>query len=292
MPHLRTLAALLATGLALGWPHDSAAQDTVMVKSGQLTLRGLLWHPTGAGPFPGVLFNHGSGSTADPVSMEEASTIGRLFARHGYVFLFLFRQGMGLSRGQGTADGDLMARAFAAEGVAGRNRVQLELLEGEELGEATAGLGFLRNLPKIDPKRVAVVGHSFGGSLTLVLAARDTTIRAAVVFGPAAASWGQSPQLRARLLSAVDHVAAPVMFIHAANDYSVEPGEALAAEMQRRKKVRVLKIYPSFGATAREGHNLVYLNVPAWERDVFGFLDDAVERLSGGTVKRVQAPEE
>jgi len=58
---------------------------------------------------------------------------------------------MGLSRGQGTADGDLMARAFAAEGVAGRNRVQLELLEGEELGEATAGLGFLRNLPKIDP---------------------------------------------------------------------------------------------------------------------------------------------
>jgi hypothetical protein len=69
--------------------------------------------------------------------MEEPSAIGPLFARHGYVFLFLFRQGMGLSRGQGTADGDLMARAAAAEGVAGRNRVQLELLEGEELGSDT-----------------------------------------------------------------------------------------------------------------------------------------------------------
>ena len=62
------------------------------------------------------------------------------------------------------------------------------------------------------------------------------------------------------------------MFIHAANDYSVAPGEALAAEMQRRKKPRVLRIYPAFGANTREGHSIVYLDVPSWERDVFRFL--------------------
>jgi dienelactone hydrolase len=33
---------------------------------------------------------------------------------------------------------------------------------------------------------VALVGHSFGGSLTLLMAARDPTLRAAVVFGGAA----------------------------------------------------------------------------------------------------------
>jgi len=272
------LALLLALGLTLGWPHDSAAQDTVTVKTGQLTLRGLLWRPTGAGPFPAVLFNHGSGSTTDPVSMEEPSTIGPLFARHGYVFLFLFRQGIGLSRGRGTADGDLMARALAAEGVQGRNRVQMQLLEGEELDEADAGLVFLRNLPKVDPRRVAIAGHSFGGSLTLLLAARDTSVRATVAFAPAAASWAQSPQLRARLRSAVDHVTAPVMFVYAANDYSVAPGEALAAEMQRHRKLHVLKIYPSFGATAREAHSVLYRNVPAWERDVFRFLDERLRQ--------------
>ena len=277
MRHIGKLAVLLVIGLALDWPHALSAQDTVTVRSGQLMLRGLLWRPAGAGPFPGILFNHGSGSTADPVSMEEPSTIGPLFARHGYVFLFLFRQGIGLSRGQGTADGDLMARALAAEGVKGRNRVQMQLLEGEELDEANAGLALLRALPKVDPKRVAVAGHSFGGSLTLVLAAHDTTVRAAVTFGAAAASWTQSPQLRARLLSAVDHVEVPVMFIHAANDYSVAPGEALAAEMQRHKKPRVLKIYPAVGTTAREGHSLLYLNVPAWERDVFRFLDERLQ---------------
>jgi len=196
-----------------------------------------------------------------------------VFARHGYVFLFLFRQGIGLSRGQGTADGDLMTRAFAAEGVQGRNRVQLQLLDGEELNEVLAGLAFLRALPTVDPKRVAVVGHSFGGSLTLVLSARDTTIRAAVAFGPAAASWEASPGLRARLITAVDNARTPLMFIHAANDYSVAPGEVLAAELDRLHREHVLKVYGRIGATAREGHNLIYLNVPAWERDVFRFLD-------------------
>jgi hypothetical protein len=35
-------------------------------------------------------------------------------------------------------------------------------------------------------------------------------------------------------------------------------------------------IYPPVGRTAREGHNLVYLNVPSWETDVFSFLDEHV----------------
>src|SRR4030095_10909649 len=113
-----------------------------------------------------VLFNHGSSGVADPMSMEEPSILGPLFARHGYVFLFLFRQGVGLSRGEGTADGDLMARALAGEGVRGRNRVQLQLLETEELNEALAGLAFLRALPEVDPHRMTVAGHSFGGAPT------------------------------------------------------------------------------------------------------------------------------
>ena len=280
-----TRAAALATSLTLilAWPQLTIAQasprpDTVAIRSGQLTLRGVLWRPTGTGPFPGVLFNHGSSSAADPTSIQAPATLGPVFARHGYAFLFLFRQGIGLSRGQGTADGDLMSHAFAAEGVRGRNRVQLQLLEGEELNEVRAGLVFLRALPDVDPKRVAVVGHSFGGSLTLVLAARDTTIRAAVAFGPAAASWEQSPDLRARLLASVDKARTPLMFIHAANDYSVAPGEILAAEMVRLRREHVLKIYGAVGATTREGHGLIYLNMLVWERDVFRFLDAHVRQ--------------
>jgi dienelactone hydrolase len=256
--------------------------DTVVVQSGALKLRALLWRPRGRGRFPGVLFNHGSGPAKGTeagrldqrVFEQQASALGPVFASHGYVFLFLYRRGAGLSDGQGTFSGDLMDRALAANGDERRNQVQLHLLETDEMSDALAGLAFLRALPEVDARRVAVVGHSFGGSLTLLVAERDSALRAVVTFGAAGYSWERSPQLRARLLEAVGRMAAPVFFIHAANDYSVAPGKSLAAEMARRGKPHSLKIYPPFGQTAQEGHRFVHLSVATWEPEVFAFLDE------------------
>jgi dienelactone hydrolase len=266
------LAAPLVSARAVG--QVAGRPDTITVHSGALALHALLWRPSGRGPFPAVLFNHGSYGTGDPLKPEEPAALGPVFARHGYVLLFLCRQGIGLSADQGTADGDLMDRALAADGPEGRNRVQLTLLDTDEMDEAMAALAVLRALPEVDPGRVAVAGHSFGGSLTLFLAARDTTLRAAVVFAGAAHSWGLSPELRRRLRAAVRRTPVPIFFIHAANDYSTAPGRALAAEMQRRGRPHRLKIYPAVGRTAGEGHNFIYRSVAAWEADVFGFLDE------------------
>ncbi len=252
---------------------DALGPETVVVAAGALELRALIWRPAGHGPFPGVIFNHGSYSARHPMAANDAAALGRAFARHGYVLLLLFRHGIGLSADQGVADGDQMASALAAGGAKGRNRVQLELLEGSEMNEAMAGLAFLRALPDVDPQRIAVSGHSFGGSLSLLLAERDQSLRAAVVFGAAAGSWNHSPALRERLLSAVRHTAAPILLIHTANDYSIAPGENLAREMQRSGKPHELKIYPPFGQTSREGHNFLYRGVGMWESDVFAFLD-------------------
>jgi hypothetical protein len=108
----------------------------------------------------------------------------------------------------------------------------------------------------------------------LLLTERDRTLAAAVDFGGAAGSWERSPQLRARLLEAVGGTVVPVFFIHTANDYSVAPGKALAAEMTRLDKPHRIKIYPPYGATASEGHNFLHLNVATWEPDVFAFLDE------------------
>jgi len=249
------------------------APETLRVTSDSLRLRALLWRPRGRGPFAAVLFNHGSHTSAEQIAADAPATLGSLFARHGYVFLFLFRQGTGLSAGQGTLDGDLMAQAQASQGPDGRNRVQLELLEGAEMHEALAALVMLRSRPDVDPGRIAVVGHSFGGSLTLVLAAHDTGVRAAVVFGAAAASWDRSPPLRSRLLQAVDQTTAPVLFIHACNDYTTASGQQLSDEMQRRGKPHALKIYPPTGSTPAEGHDLIYSSVTRWEKDVFEFLE-------------------
>ena len=259
--------------------------DTVVVPSGSLRLRALLWRPLGKGPFP-VLFSHGSAiDSANSVNGRRdtrnrergAAALGPIFARHGYVFLYLFRRGEGLSAGQGTYSGDLRAAELAANGQDAHDRLQIRLLEGDELRDALAGLAYLRSLREVDAGRVAVAGHSFGGSLTLLIAEHDCTLRAAIDFASAAGSW-RSALLRARLKAAVSRTTVPVFFIHASNDYSIDPGESLAADMAQLRKPHRLRIYPAVGRTPDEGHNMVYLSTATWEADLFAFLNSYMRR--------------
>jgi dienelactone hydrolase len=185
------------------------------------------------------------------------------------VLLYLFRRGIGPSAGQGTSAVDLMNREV---GGPARNALQMELLQNREMGDALAALGLLRRLPGVDSRRIALVGHSFGGSLTLLIAEREPDLRAVVVFSAAGYSWERSPELRDRLLAAVARIKAPVMFIHAANDFSTGSGKELSARMAELRLPNLLKIYPQFGRTAEEGHDVLHLGVPIWEPDVFRFL--------------------
>ena len=278
------LWTVLATTLAISAESQvSSRPDTVVIHSGTLSLRGLLWRPHGPGPFPAVLFNHGSGHATgvDATGRQDQrhpDALGPVFAKHGYVLLYLFRRGDGLSRGQGVPAGDRMDSTFAASGQDARNDLQLQLLETDELSDAIAGLTFLRTRPEVDPHRVAVCGVSFGGSLTVLVAERDSALRAVVVFAAAGYSWERSPPLRAQLTAAVGRIAAPVFFIHAANDYTIASGQALDAERARLGRPHRLKIYPPIGRTADEGHDFVDLGLAIWEPDVFTFLDENVRR--------------
>jgi len=274
---LALLRPITATG------QSSARPEPVLVHDGSTTLHGLLWRPQGRGPFPAILCNHGSGRTREELERlgpyeGQAETLGPVFARHGYVFLFLFRQGVGLSADLGTSAVDLMNNEFAAHGQNARNALQLRLLENRELSAAKSGLAFLRGLAEIDAHRLAIVAHSFGGSLTLLQAEKEPDLRALVLFSSAGYSWDRSPELRNRLLDAVDHIRAPIFFIHAANDYSVNPGKVLDARLVQLGRPHRLKIYPPIGRTPDDGHNFPLLGVSIWEPDVFAFLDEQMRR--------------
>lgn len=249
-----------------------AKPATVIVQSGQLKLHALLYCPEGHGPFPALLFNHGSGRSDASLNHRHPELLGPVFAGHGYVFLYLYRRGDGLSAGQGVPAGDLMDQAAASGGQDVRNQVQLKLLQGDEVDDAAAGLAYLRSRPEVDTSRVGVVGHSFGGSVTILLAERDPAIRAIVTFAAVGYSWDRSPPLRARLITAVDGMSAVPFFIHAENDFSIGPGKELSAELTRRGKPNRVKIYPPFGSTPDEGHDFVHLGISTWEPDVFAFL--------------------
>jgi carboxymethylenebutenolidase len=281
---LQTLAFLFAlTSVALATDQTpSLIPDTVVVPSRNLRLKAFLWKPAGPGPFPVVLFCHGSGGadaahTAGLPITEAAEKLAPLFLKHGYAFLYLFRRGQGLSADQGPFIQDILQREETAKGKESRQHLQFVFATTDHLDDVLAGLTFLKNTPGIDPKRVAIVGHSFGGQLTLLAAERDNTIRAAVTVSAAAGSWQRSPELRERLLSAVDKSTAPIMLIQAANDYSTAPSYALDHELERLHKPHLLKIYPPVGRTSEDGHNFLYLAMPQWEDDVFTFLDEHVK---------------
>jgi carboxymethylenebutenolidase len=257
--------------------------ETVAVHNGSITLNALLWRPSGPGPFPAVLLNHGSGRTREELERlgpyeRQADILGPVFARHGYVFLYLFRRGVGLSADQGINAVELMNRESAVHGQDARNTLQLRLLENEEMSDALSGLTFLRQVSGVDAHRIALVGHSFGGSLTLLVAEREPETRAVVVFSGAGYSWDRSPELRSRLFKAAAHIAAPVFFIHAENDFSLSAGKELDARLAKLGKPHRLKIYPPVGKTVEDGHGFLYLAVSTWEPDVFSFLDQHTRR--------------
>jgi dienelactone hydrolase len=269
---------LLLPAAASGQSPQTIAQQIVDIPSGNLHLKAYLWKPVGMGPFPAVLFNHGRSNepqqhTRKLTITAAAQVLGPVFVKHGYAFLYLFRRGEGLSADQGQFIGDLLQREESAKGEDARKHLQFVLMTTDHLDDVMAGLAFLKSLPEVDAHRIVVAGHSFGGQLALLAAERDNTVRSAVTFGAAAGSWDGSSEVRARLLTAAHKIAVPVMLLHAANDYSLAPGQTLAAELA---KPHVLKIYPAVGQTANDGHNFVYTDVALWEDDVFRFLDQNV----------------
>lgn len=277
--------ALQLSALALAQTLSSSAPPATPqianVRSGEVHLKGYFWKPVGRGPFPAILFNHGSGAddpqhTAGRTMAEAASDLAPVFLRHGYAFFYLCRRGQGLSADQGPFSQALLKQA-EAKGPDARMQLHYQLITGSHLNDALAGLAFLKSAPDIDPKRIAIVGHSFGAMLTLLSGDGNSTIRAEVAFAGGAFSWRTSQELRARTFLAVGKTAAPIMLLYAANDFDTTPGKDISAELDRLHKPHFLKIYPPIGKTADDGHNLLYLGIPRWEPDVFQFLDDNVK---------------
>ncbi len=233
--------------------------------------------PAGAGRLPPFSSATGSGgASADQTAgmrMEEAAArLAPLFTRRGYAFLYPFRRGQGGSADAGPFMRDVLAREEREHGTDARQRLQDVLLETEQLDDVLAALAFLKRAPGIDPARLAIVEHSFGGQLSLV-AAREPTLRATVTFAAAAGSWQRSAEVRRALGDAVRHAHCPILLVQWDNDFSTEPSRALGQEAHPGGPARRVVLYPPVGTTPEKGHNGLYLDIAHWEPDVFRWLD-------------------
>jgi predicted dienelactone hydrolase len=97
-PNFPSLFALLLLFSVL------AEAETVTFPSGEITLHGVLYKPEGTGPFPAVVYNHGS--APGMMSKEAFAALGPVFASHGWVFFGPYRRGQGLSASAGPYIGD------------------------------------------------------------------------------------------------------------------------------------------------------------------------------------------
>src|SRR2546428_10777546 len=88
-PYFSALFALLLL------PSVLAVAETVTFPSGEITLHGVLYKPEGTGPFPAVIYNHGS--APGMMSKEAFAALGPVFASHGWVFFGPYRRREGVS---------------------------------------------------------------------------------------------------------------------------------------------------------------------------------------------------
>src|SRR6201993_5632824 len=107
------------------------AAEIVTFPSGEITLHGVLYRPEGTGPFPAVIYNHGS---APGMMSEQAFTaLGPVFASHGWVFFGPYRRGQGLSASAGPYIGDQIAAAEKTGGGSAAAATMVRLLQTDHL---------------------------------------------------------------------------------------------------------------------------------------------------------------
>jgi carboxymethylenebutenolidase len=251
-------------------PVPAVDPEIVSFPSGGLTLHGVLYKPEGAGPFPAVLFNHGSGPgyTSD----ELFQALGPRFVARGWVFFAPWRRGQGASETVGPYIMDDINGAWRKDGVAAAAAVLVRRHETDQLDDQLAGLAWLRSAAFVTRGRIAVAGHSFGGIQT-VLGVERADYCAGIDMAGGAMSWKLNPQLQAVMNRAVRNARAPIFFFQAENDYDVAPTRVLSAAMKEAGKPYQATIYPPSGTAPGEGHGLPLRGIAVWFDDAMSFLE-------------------
>lgn len=262
---LSLVVVLPASTLAQSAP----APTEVTFPSGNLVLHGFLYKPDGKGPFPAVLWNHGSEKR--PGWLPE---LGPFFTAHGYVLFIPHRRGQGRSPGDYVVD--QLEGAARAGGASARSRKLAELME-IHLQDQIAALTYLRSVPDVDPQRIGVAGCSFGGIQTVLMAEKGFSVRAAVDFAGAAQTWDGAPDIRQRMLQAARQAQMPIFFIQAKNDYDTAPSRDLAAAMEKSGKPHGLQIFPDFGKSHQEAHEFCIHGSDIWGPTVIEFLSQSMK---------------
>jgi carboxymethylenebutenolidase len=247
--------------------------ELVHYPSGERKLPGYLYRPAGAGPFPTVMWNHGS--EKDPRAQPE---LARFYTQHGFVFFAPIRHGHGNTDGPYIVDLQKeIAEKEPDQAIARREQVKLHDVYNADV---VAALTWLKDQPFVDRDRIVVSGCSYGGIQTLITAEKGLDVKAFVSFAPGAMSFA-NVALRERMQEAVKNCQTPMLLLQAKNDYSTGPSELLSPILKAKGAPSHSTIYPAFGNNNQHGHGAFAcwsLGTEQWGAEVLAFLDAAFKK--------------
>jgi len=203
----------------------AAEGKKVTYQSGNETVSGMLYLPSGSGPFPGLVVVHEWWGLNDWVK-EQASKL----ADQGYAALAI-----DLYRGQLATTPDEAHQLM--RGVP-QDRATQDLL---------AASSYLRSQKNVDPARIGTIGWCMGGGYALDLAVADPKLKAAVInYGHLASS-----------ADTVKKINAAVLGIFGAQDKGIPESSVREFETlmrQQGKKIEIM-IFPDAGHAFENPNN-------------------------------------
>ena len=208
-------------------------------------LQGILFKPSGAGPFPAVIISHGNGSSAGGYPRDVANVM----VRWGLVCIATnYTHAGGVPIGSPGASSE----AGATPNNVRRARQLVEILRG---------------LSYVDANRVALHGHSLGAFVSQATAsAHPDLFRAA-----SHSAGGIAPNLLAGFApteAEISGIRAPYQMHHGERDFVVPlaADELFAAALRARGVVNELVTYPGAGHDDVRLNPVVFDRVRAWYR--------------------------
>ena len=148
---------------------DAYSRHQVVYRSGDLTVSGVLLRPRGAGPFPAIVLNHGYIDPSYYVTGQGLAREQDALARAGFVVLHTDYRGHAASDDVPALDREIRL-GYARDAI-----------------NAVAAL---KRLPYVDDDRLAMLGRSMGGGVTMnALVAQPGLVDAAVIYASVSSAY-------------------------------------------------------------------------------------------------------
>lgn len=235
-------------------------QEEVTFDNGDITLAGTLTLPEGDGPFPALILISGSGQQ----NRDEELSIVPGYKPFREIADYLTRQGVAVLR-------------YDDRGVGGSGGDPSEATSADFADDAAAAFTYLQGRPEIDGKQVGIMGHSEGGIIEAMIAARNPDVAFLISMAGTA-------------VSGYDTIIKQVERLALASGASAEDAAAAAAQQRTLMDLVVAQDWDGLVAAMTDLASAQIAALPDDQKAALGDLDAYTQQMVAAQLAGMQSP--